>query len=124
MASHSFAEFTTVILAGAIPTLPRLIQWRQDRLSQSIYNKSRGQYHQKPLKRSYFTQSDGSHAEMGIPGPRKYIPVEDVEEYKLEAGPLIRSTARVDRDELRQHGEDDKSVLKTVKMETSYGPSI
>lgn len=45
----AFAEFTTVILAGAFPTMPRLIQWLREHNNSVPYK----QPHQKPSKPSY-----------------------------------------------------------------------
>ena len=44
-----FAEFTTVILAGAFPTIPRLIQWLREHNRSPPYL----QLSQKPSKPSY-----------------------------------------------------------------------
>jgi len=116
----AFAEFTTVIVAGAVPTLPRLIQFLSKRRSSvpSSYNykNSRNSYqHGRGIKASDYmvsTHKDGSRAEMGVSAGAA------VESVSLDEQPLMRlpqAARRVDR---------DGRVLKTVKVETSFEPSV
>lgn len=51
----AFAEITTVILAGAFPTIPRLMQWLRGHTDSPSYVQPR----QKTLKPSYVTISNG-----------------------------------------------------------------
>ena len=79
----AFAEFTTVILAGAFPTIPRLIQWLCERGG----SPSCVQPCQKSSKPTYITFSnDLADLEDGHPGtgmqlamstPKSYIPFEE-----------------------------------------------
>lgn len=78
-----FAEFTTIILAGAFPTIPRLIQWLRERKDSPIYV----QPYQKSSKPTYITFSnDMADLEDGDPGRsmqlatstrKSYIPLEE-----------------------------------------------
>ncbi|KAL8704238.1 MAG: hypothetical protein Q9201_002583 [Fulgogasparrea decipioides] len=114
----AFAEYTTVVLAGAIPTLPRLIQSFSQQQSPSSYKHARNSNvpyeQQRRLKASdylSFTQRDGSSAEMGVIGVgagagRKYVP--------LGEQPPLAST----------RGGREERILKSVRIETTSEPSV
>ncbi|KAL8724624.1 MAG: hypothetical protein Q9181_006745 [Wetmoreana brouardii] len=118
----AFAEYTTVVLAGAIPTLPRLIQSFSQRQSPSSYKHNRnsnGPYeHQRRLKASdylSFTQRDGSSAEMGVisggvGAGRKYVPLGEHPQLRVP-----QATTRVVREE---------RILKSIRIETTSEPSV
>lgn len=131
----AFAEFTTVILAGAIPTIPRLIQWLRGHKDSPPYV----QAYQKPSKPSYVTISNGlADVEAEYPGRgmnivkatrKSYIPPEkDVGRmswgYEAEAeldifgkGPSAQQKSGWEARE-----EIDDGLLRPVKMQTCYIP--
>lgn len=130
-----FAEFTTVILAGAFPTIPRLIQWLREHRDSPSYV----QPLQKPAKPSHVTISNGlADVEAGaawrgtssVTARRdSYIVLEE------GAGWTGQGSKAEGREDLFVKGpyvppksgsETNKGlgdgVFKTVRIETSYSP--
>lgn len=79
-----FAEFTTVILAGALPTIPRLIQWLRERKGSPPYAQS---YQNSPKPAHTIFGDDLAELEVVKPGRgmqfattttrKSYIPLEE-----------------------------------------------
>ncbi|KAF6236025.1 hypothetical protein HO173_005653 [Letharia columbiana] len=131
----AFAEFTTVILAGAIPTTPRLIQWLRGHKDSPPYV----QAYQKPSKPSYVTISNGlADVEAEYPGRgmnivkatrKSYIPLEkDVGrmswEYEAEAEQDIfgKGPSAQQKSGWEAREEMGDGLLRPVKMQTCYIP--
>lgn len=131
----AFAEFTTVILAGAFPVMPRLIQWLHGHKDSPAYV----QPYQKASKPSYVTTSNCfTDAEAGNPGrgfslvtaiPNSYIPLEEGVGY---AGPGPKAEGQQDlfgtgpsvlsKNGWEVKGEMGKVVFKTMRVDPSYSP--
>ena len=117
-------EFTTVMLASAFPTMPRLLQWIRDR------NKSPSQLqaHQRPSRPSYPEHSTRSDVEAGGPwdgsGSRTAILSDNyirLEEQSREVGQ--NSQSPLQREPLaypfNSRAQDTQGIMKTIRVETN-----
>ena len=127
------AEFTTVILASAFPTMPRLLQWLRERNNPA----SRSQSDQRPPKPSYPEHSTRSDVEAGGPwdGSGSMAAILTGNYIRLEEQPRADGLApdlglQRDKSEgidlapltypLNPQAQDNKGVRKTVRGETHY----
>lgn len=127
------AEFTTVILASAFPTMPRLLQWLRNKNNPASQSRS---YQQRP-KPSYLEPSTRSNVEAGGPwdgsGSTAAILTDDY--IRLEEQPRVDGLdpdfeLQRDRSEgadpvplpcpFNPQAQNNKGVRKTVRVETSY----
>ena len=139
---RSIAEFATVILAGTFPTLPRLVQYFRSHNKTSNSNRKRSQpYSSRSYPYPAQSKTRGTHrsdleAGGGAITPwdgedtanlnESYIPLED-HVGAVDGNGKKYAGRREDIDEeiakaFDEHGRDRDGVLKTVRMETSFGP--
>ena len=120
VAMWAIAEFSTVSLAGTFPTLPRLIQW---------FMGHKNHPNSYPQPHSYPSRTNRSDIEAGTPwrGHKgtettdSYIPLDDkVVPSNWRTGPEER---HVDDGLAFAPSAQRNEVLKTVRIETKYGPS-
>jgi len=127
------AEFTTVILTSAFPTMPRLLQWLRSRNDAASQPRS----YQQPSKPMYLDYNTRSNAEAGASwngsGSKAAMFSDNyilLEERARADGEDPAFQSRRDRPEgagpaplvysSDPRVQDNHSVRKTVRMETSY----
>ena len=134
MHTSRIAEITTVILASAFPTIPRLLQWLQGK--DGSISRSHSSYRQ-PSRPLNLGHSTGSNIEAGTPwdgsGSTPAIPTDNY--IRLEEQASVETPASVcqlERDRAQKPGpvscahpfdprlQDDTGVKKTVRIETEY----
>lgn len=105
----AFAEFTTVILAGAFPTMPRLTQWLREHNDSVPYKQS----HQNPSKPSYVTTTGAlADAEAAYLGKRTNL-----------AGPTRESYISLEEDVGLVRSESESEMQQEQLRKGSSGPS-